>query len=164
MKSLPLKIIISIFLFELISCSQNSEVKINDSENKQEIQVSPDTLIKLDTIPKKEIQPNETISNEILPDGKYRFDIAFAEWQGQSMGEKVTVIIKGGSIKIIYEGDGQLTNTGKGEVMEEGLILKHKSGSWIIANSPLDAELNEVGGCTGGPSIIDFKEKKYWIC
>src|SRR5690606_30199046 len=53
-------------------------------------------------------------SNEILPNGKYRFDIAFAEWEGKSMGEKVTVVINDNSIKIIYEGDGQLTQTKKG--------------------------------------------------
>ena len=102
--------------------------------------------------------------NEIPKNGKYHFDIAFAEWQGKSMGEKVVVIIKGYSIKIIYEGDGQLSNAEKGDIIDEGLIMKHKSGVWIIGTKPSDKELDEIGGCTEGPSIIDFKNKKYWVC
>ena len=45
-----------------------------------------------------ELLPNgkfvESESSEIPTNGKYRFDIAFAEWQGNSIGEKVTVVIK----------------------------------------------------------------------
>jgi hypothetical protein len=107
---------------------------------------------------------HSTTSNDIPPNGKYRFDMAFAEWQGQSMGEKVTVLINDLSIKVIYEGDGQLTQSKKGEVFEEGKIMKHKSGVWIIGKQPSDAQLDEIGGCTGGPTIIDFENKKYWTC
>ena len=70
--------------------------------------------------------------NHLPSDGKYRYDIAFAEWGGKSMGEKVTVIINKGTIKVIYEGDGQLTLTKKGEILDEGKLLQHKSGVWII--------------------------------
>jgi hypothetical protein len=99
----------------------------------------------------------------IPPDGKYRYDIAFAEWDGKSMGEKVTVIIKGDSVKVIYEGDGKLTAE-PGETIDEGILRKHKFGKWIITKSESDIELDEIGGCTGGPAIIDFKEMKYWMC
>ena len=103
-------------------------------------------------------------SNFILSNGTYRFALAFAEWQGKSMGEKVTVIINRDSIKVIYEGDGHLTLTKKGEIMDEGMIMKHKSGEWIIGKDDSDKNIDEIGGCTGGPAIIDFKNKKYWIC
>ena len=107
---------------------------------------------------------DSTTANDIPPNGKYRFDMAFAEWQGQSMGEKVTVIINDESIKVIYEGDGQLTQSKKSDVFEDGIIMKHKSGVWIIGKQPSDAQLDEIGGCTGGPAIIDFENKKYWTC
>ena len=103
-------------------------------------------------------------SDKILPNGKYRFDIAFAEWEGKSMGEKVTVVIKNNSIKIIYEGEGKLSLTKKGEVIDQGKIMKHKTGIWIIGKRQSDTQLDEIGGCTGGPAIIDFKNKKYWMC
>lgn len=101
--------------------------------------------------------------NEIPSDGKYLFDAAFTEWQGKSMGVKVTVIIKGDSIKVTYAGGGNLTAE-IGENLDTGIILKHKSGNWIIGQELSDKNRDEVGGCTGGPSIIDFENKKYWMC
>lgn len=102
-------------------------------------------------------------NKEIPQDGKYQYDIAFAEWDGKSMGEKVTVIIKANTVQVIYEGEGKLTAK-PGEVIDEGILRKHKSGVWIITHSEIDIERDEIGGCTDGPSIIDFKEKKYWMC
>mgnify|MGYP007079508429 CR=1 FL=1 len=90
--------------------------------------------------------------------------MAFAEWQGKSMGEMVTIKIKGDSIKVIYEGDGSLTLTEKGTVLDEGFIRKHQSGKWIIANEESDIYIVEIGGCTDGPAVIDFKNQKYWTC
>lgn len=107
--------------------------------------------------------PNSA-TGEIPPNGRYRFEIAFDEWEGKSMGEKVTVVIDGHQVKVIYEGDGQLTLIKKGEIIDQGTIMKHKSGVWIIGNAISDIALDEVGGCSDGPSIIDFKNKKYWMC
>ncbi len=103
-------------------------------------------------------------SDNIPTDGKYRYDVAFAEWGGKSMGEKVTVIIKEGTIKIIYEGDGQMILKAKGEIIDEGKILKHKSGVWIIGTDGKDVNTEEVGGCSDGPRIIDFEKMKFWMC
>ncbi len=103
-------------------------------------------------------------TDEIPSDGKYRYDIAFAEWGGKSMGEKVTVIIKGNSIKIVYEGDGQLTLTKKGDVIDKGIILRHKSGVWIIGTHDNDVNAEEVGGCSDGPRVIDFEKMIFWMC
>ncbi len=103
-------------------------------------------------------------SDNIPTDGKYRYDVAFAEWGGKSMGEKVTVIIKEGTIKIIYEGDGQTILKAKGEIIDEGKILKHKSGVWIIGTDEKDVNIEEVGGCSDGPRIIDFEKMKFWMC
>lgn len=102
--------------------------------------------------------------DEIPSSGKYLYDIAFAEWQGKSMGEKASVIIDGNSIKVIYEGEGKQVAFKKGQVIDEGIILKHKSGVWIIGKKESDKELDEIGGCSGGPAIIDFKNKKYKMC
>ncbi|WP_248329039.1 hypothetical protein [Aquimarina acroporae] len=103
-------------------------------------------------------------SDDLPLDGKYRYDIAFAEWGGKSMGEKVTVIIKNGTIKVIYEGDGQLSLTKKGDIIDEGKILKHKSGVWIIGTDEKDVDTEEVGGCSNGPRVIDFEKMKFWMC
>jgi len=156
-------------LIILNSCSNKTKRQEGETADNtpHKIVQTVDTIEESTTINTEQIieySDYENDSNEIFPNGRYRFDIAFAEWQGKSMGEKVTVVINRDSIKVIYEGDGQLALTRKGEVIDQGQIIKHKSGEWIISNEPGDKELDEVGGCTGGPAIIDFKNKKYWMC
>jgi hypothetical protein len=112
----------------------------------------------------KPTSDNNQMADTIPPNGTYRFDVAFAEWEGKSMGEKVTVVINGDSIIITYEGDGSLTNAKKGDVFDQGKIMKHKTGVWIIGKSKSDAQAEEIGGCSGGPTVIDFKARKYWMC
>jgi hypothetical protein len=121
-------------------------------------------IVKVDTLAEKLFAAEEYLSDTIPPDGTYRFDVAFAEWEGKSMGEKVTVVIKGDSIKVVYEGDGNLTSAKKGDVFSEGILVKHKTGVWIIGKSKSDAKVGEIGGCLGGPTTIDFKYRKYWMC
>ena len=121
-------------------------------------------VAKVDTLPETISKTDGLWADTIPPDGTYRFDIAFAEWEGKSMGEKVTVVINSDSIRIIYEGDGNLTNAKKGDVFDQGKIMKHKTGVWVIGKSKSDAQADEIGGCSGGPAVIDFKGRKYWMC
>ena len=95
--------------------------------------------------------------------GTYIYQVAFAEWQGKSMGATVLVKIKGDSVYIIHNG-GNLSGH-KGEVIDSGIIMKHrKTGQWIIGSDPRDKDAPEVGGCSDGPSVIDFIHKKFWLC
>lgn len=97
-------------------------------------------------------------------DGTYTYKIAFAEWNGQSLGNTCTVIIKGNRIKVLHNGKGNLDGK-KGDVITGGLIIKHKkTGKWIIGHTKSDADAKEVGGCSGGPSEIDFNHKIFWLC
>lgn len=77
------------------------------------------------------------------------------------MGAKVEVQIKGDSIFVRnYQGlSGE-----KGELIDSGILIKHKSGKWIIAKSISDKYADEIGGCSGGPAIIDLENKKFWLC
>jgi hypothetical protein len=139
----------------LVSCSSKTEeVRTGFTDNSESVTAKDFDVIETNNI---------DTTGKIPLDGEYRYDIAFTEWDGKSMGEKVTVVIRGDSIKVIYEGDGTLTAE-KGEVLDEGTVMKHKSGDWIIARKKEDVNLDEIGGCTGGPAIIDFKNKKYWMC
>lgn len=150
---------------QLMDFQQYLEIK-NDKLVKWETKEYPscEKLIKTTAIQLSADDVSENSLNEIPPNGKYRYDIAFAEWQGKSMGEKLTVIIKGDSIRVVYEGDGNLSLAKKGQIINQGQIMKHKSGVWIIGTHESDKELDEIGGCTGGPAIIDFRNKKYWMC
>jgi hypothetical protein len=96
-------------------------------------------------------------------DGTYTYSIAFAEWQGKSLGATCTVLIKGDSIKVIHNGKGNLTGK-KGDIIDSGILMKHKSGKWIIGHNIKDKDADDIGGCSDGPRVIDFKRKKVWSC
>jgi hypothetical protein len=97
-------------------------------------------------------------------DGTYTYAIAYAEWNGKSLGATCTVIIKGDSIKVVHNGKANLTGK-KGDILDQGIIMKHnKTGKWIIGHSIKDKDAKEIGGCSDGPSVIDFKRKKFWSC
>jgi hypothetical protein len=96
-------------------------------------------------------------------DGTYTYTIVFAEQQGKSLAATCTVIMKGDSVKVIHNGKGNLTGN-KGDIIDAGIIMKHKSGKFIIGHDTKDKNANEIGGCSDGPKLIDFKRKKVWGC
>ena len=51
-----------------------------------------------------------------------------------------------------------------GDVIEEGTLRKHQSGVWIISNDEKDVSLEEIGGCTGGSTVIDFDKQTIEMC
>lgn len=93
--------------------------------------------------------------------GTYTYRVAFEEWQGKSLGATCTVTIKGDSITVIN--NGSLTGK-KGDIIVKGFIMKHKTGKWIICRNQKDQYATEIGGCGDGPTIIEFKLKKFWTC
>ena len=95
--------------------------------------------------------------------GTYTYTIAFAEWDGKSLGASCTVIIKGDSIRVFRTGTGDVS-TKEAELLDSGIIMKHKSGKWIIGHTPKDKYAKEIGGCSDGPSEINFKKKIFWLC
>ena len=72
------------------------------------------------------------------------------------------VVIKGDSITVYAtkELSERRTYTKEDDIIDQGIILKHKTGKWIIGNTKKDKKVGHVG--VDGPAIIDFKEKKYW--
>jgi len=100
------------------------------------------------------------VSKEI-PQGSFFFELYFAEWGGRMGNTECLVIIEG--IKITVE-QTEKTNLTGGKVLVEGYLIKHNTGVWIIADSLDDKNAEEIGGCTGGPLPIDFKNKVIEWC
>jgi hypothetical protein len=98
-------------------------------------------------------------------DGTYTYKIAFAEWGGRSLGSTVSVVIKGDSIKIIADDKSHLSDIKKGDIIEQGILMKHKkTRQWIIGKKANDIFAKAVGNCSEGPTVIDFKHKRWWTC
>jgi hypothetical protein len=111
-----------------------------------------------------------TLSNhpqsEVPANGTYTYEIAFAEWGGKSLGDEIIVVLEDGHISLIISENSNAIWIGAkpGDVFEEGTLRKHKSGVWIISNDKSDVNLDEIGGCTGGPIIIDFENRTIEMC
>jgi hypothetical protein len=107
------------------------------------------------------------ITNSIIAqtpkNGTYTFSIVWEEFGGKDLGNSCTVIINKDSITVVHNGKPSLTGN-KGDVLVQGIILKHKSGKWIIGRSKKDRYASDIGGCSDGPIVIDFKRKIVYLC
>lgn len=96
-----------------------------------------------------------------LSDGKYVFSHRFAEHPNMK-SIKLDAVIKDGGIILI--------NNDKADVLPLGTIDKgelywhQETNQWIIIHSSEDKNATDVGGCSGGPSTLDFIRKTYWTC
>lgn len=96
-----------------------------------------------------------------LPSGQYHFRVADAEFDGR-ISWPALVTIKGTHIKVVVTGCNSAF--GCNAVYAEGEIYWHKSGQWIIASSQEDIDADDVGGCSGGPTVVDPEKKIVWHC
>ena len=95
-----------------------------------------------------------------LNTGTYTFNYCDLEYN--SCPGTCKVVIKGDSITIYATKElaQRITLTQEGDIIDKGIILKHKSGKWIIGKTRKDVNAKEIGA--GGPAILDFKKKQYW--
>ena len=97
-------------------------------------------------------------------DGTYTYKLSFTESKSKSSKAICVVRIQGDSITIIHAGKGHLSGK-NGDIIDQGIIMKHKkSHKWIIGHSPEDRDAKEIGGCTDGPLIIDFRRRRLHMC
>jgi hypothetical protein len=108
----------------------------------------------------------ETPQSEIPKNGTYTYEITFAEWEGKTMGDEIIVVLHDGHITLKLSENCNVVWIGlePGDIIEEGLLRQHKSGVWIISNDEKDIYLEEIGGCSGGPTLVNFEKKTIEIC
>lgn len=109
------------------------------------------------------ISCRSTTIGKIPQNGTYTYDLAFAEFGGKSLGANCVVKIDNDSITVFHNG-GNISGN-RGDILSAGHIRWHKeTKQWIIAESDKDSDADEVGGCSDGPLVIDFRHKKVWLC
>lgn len=96
-----------------------------------------------------------------LPSGEYEFAHRFAE-QPSVPSIRLTVRIDGAHVVVVNEKASDPFPAG---VLDEGTLMWHAaSARWIIGLDEADRSLRDVGGCSGGPEVIDLQYRIYWTC
>ncbi len=108
----------------------------------------------------------EPPQSEVPVNGTYIYEVAFSEWDGKTMGEEIIVVLKDGHItlKVSENSNAVWMGLNPCDIIEEGTLRKHQSGQWMISNDEKDVYLDEIGGCTGGPTIINFENQSIELC
>jgi len=104
----------------------------------------------------KQYPKTELIKPDSIPQGKMTYELYFAEFDGRMENLSVDIIITENKIIVYNNEEKPLTG---GKIILEGILLKHKSGKWIIGETETDRNAEEIGGCSGGPTPIDFETK-----
>ena len=102
----------------------------------------------------------QTKTEQKIPQGIFIYELYFAEFNGRMANSECKVTIKGNEI-IVEQTEN--TNLSGGKEIFSGLILKHKSGKWILADNENDVNADEIGSCTEIP-IIEFDKKLIEWC
>lgn len=93
--------------------------------------------------------------------GHYKFAHRYAEDPG-FRSITVDVRISGRHIIVINNDNTDVFPHG---VIAEGTLMWHDASSqWIIGDTPKDAQLSDVGGCSDGPEVVDLKNNVFWTC
>lgn len=101
-----------------------------------------------------EIPP--TSFKQEIPQGSFTYELYMAEFSGRMKKVECSAIIVGKNITVTQTENSNLSG---GKTIIKGTIMKHKSGKWIIGQNPEDKEAEEIGGCSDGPTPIDFETK-----
>ena len=96
-----------------------------------------------------------------IASGTYRFRQRFAEHPSMQ-GTEFAATIDGRRIRVVNDGDSSVFPRG---VVETGTLVWHaRSREWVIATQPADADAEDVGGCSDGPTVVDLVARVYWTC
>jgi hypothetical protein len=96
-----------------------------------------------------------------IKSGDYTFHHKDAEFP-HSKGFPVRVSIRGHHVTVVNPKPLESIPAG---VLDDATLMWHsKSKQWIIGYSDADRDAPNVGGCSDGPDLIDFKTRIIWSC
>jgi hypothetical protein len=96
-----------------------------------------------------------------LPSGEYEFAHRFSE-QPTIPSVCLTVRIDAAHVMVV---NPKASGPFPAGVIDEGTLMWHAaSEQWIIGREEADRTLRDVGGCSGGPEVIDLQNRVYWTC
>lgn len=96
-----------------------------------------------------------------LDDGNYEFQHKYVEHPNMA-SFLMTGHIQGRQLRLYSDEEDEVFPRG---LISEGELFWHAdSQQWIIVTEPEDKTATDVGGCSGGPNVVDLVNKVYWTC
>jgi hypothetical protein len=96
-----------------------------------------------------------------IKSGTYTFHHRNAQLSKAST-DPIKVVIRGKHITVAYRGANQCFSE---DLNYDATLMWHrKSHQWIIGVGEADRNSDDVGGCNGGPTLVDFKTRTLWNC
>lgn len=96
-----------------------------------------------------------------IKSGEYTFQHRYAEFP-DSPGFPVNASIRGHKVTVTNEKPHGPIPSG---VIERATLMWHsKTKQWVLGHSDGDREAPDVGGCSTGPAVVDFKTRIIWTC
>ena len=96
-----------------------------------------------------------------IASGEYEFTHRFAEHPAIP-SIRLKVQVEGAHVVFVNPEASDPFTAG---VIDEGTLMWHAaSEQWIVGREPADRSLPDAGGCSGGPEVIDLRNRVYWTC
>ena len=96
-----------------------------------------------------------------IASGEYTFTHRFAE-HPTIAGIRLEVRIDGAHVVVV---NPKASGPFPAGVLDEGTLMWHAATEqWIVGHEEADSSLPDVGGCSGGPQVIDLENRVYWTC
>ena len=97
----------------------------------------------------------------VISDGEYVFKHRFAEHPNMDSID-LNVAIHNTLISVHNESVDSIFPLG---LIDAGELFWHsQTQQWIIVNDEQDRQASDVGGCSGGPGVVDLVAQEYWTC
>jgi hypothetical protein len=106
----------------------------------------------------------EPPQSEVPENGTYIYEVAFAEWDGKTMGDEIIVVLKDGHItlKVSENSNAVWMGSNPGDIIEDGTLRKRAAALEAANGSSAMMRRTFISmrsaGCTGGPTIIRLRD------
>lgn len=140
-----------VICISFLSCNETNEEINKTNPNSELIGAFTDAV---EEVEEDEIAKTEAAHNNTPPQGEFEMELYFSEFGGRVDNHPVLVEIKGNDITVWNYAETPLGNE---PIVFRGIIIKHKSGVWVMAHDESEKDAGEIGGCSDGPTPIDFK-------
>ena len=96
-----------------------------------------------------------------IASGRYRFQLRDPEFPQM---DPIPLVASVDGPQVVFETVEANPRFPKGTRFEGRIAWHAKSRNWVLVASDAELAAEEVGGCTGGPEVLDLGRRVFWLC